>query len=99
LNARHVAPLLALILGAAGAAAAPDKCQIETMDIPVRLVESRPVATVKLNGVPVPLLVDSGAFYSFLSEASARQLNLRTKPAPEGLRVYGITGAVQALRV
>ncbi|PIM51180.1 hypothetical protein CS062_21110 [Roseateles chitinivorans] len=99
MNARHVAPLLALILGAAGAAAAPDKCQIETMDIPVRLVESRPVATVKLNGVPVPLLVDSGAFYSFLSEASARQLNLRTKPAPDGLRVYGITGAVQALRV
>ncbi|TXD93322.1 tetratricopeptide repeat protein [Mitsuaria sp. TWR114] len=101
MNARHVAPLLApllaLVLGTA--AAAPDKCQIEMMTIPVRLVESRPVATVKLNGVPVPLLVDSGAFYSFLSEASARQLNLRLKPAPDGLRVYGITGAVQALKI
>jgi len=101
LNARHVAPLLApllaLVLGTA--AAAPEKCQIEMMTIPVRLVESRPVATVKLNGVPVPLLVDSGAFFSFLSEASARQLNLRLKPAPDGLRVYGITGAVQALKI
>ena len=102
MNARHVAPLLApllaLVLGTA-AGAAPDKCQIEMMTIPVRLVESRPVATVKLNGVPVPLLVDSGAFFSFLSEASARQLNLRLKPAPDGLRVYGITGAVQALKI
>ena len=65
MNARHVAPLLApllaLVLGTA-AVAAPDKCQIEMMTIPVRLVESRPVATVKLNGVSVPLLVDSGAF-------------------------------------
>lgn len=78
---------------------APDRCQVETMAIPVRLVESRPVATVKINGVPVPLLVDSGAFYSFLSEASARQLDLRLRPAPSNLRVYGITGAVQALKV
>ena len=85
MNARHVAPLLAPLLAlvlSTAAVAAPDKCQIEMMTIPVRLVESRPVATVKLNGVPVPLLVDSGAFYSFLSEASARQLNLRLKPAP-----------------
>jgi predicted aspartyl protease/tetratricopeptide (TPR) repeat protein len=103
LNARHLAPLLALILtGTAGTAfaadAAPKRCGIETMVIPVRLVESRPVATLKLNGVPVPLLVDSGAFYSFLSEASARQLELKLRPQTN-LRVYGVTGQVQNLKV
>ena len=99
-----LAPVLALILGGQGQPARaaepdPNRCRIEAMDIPVRLVEQRPVATVKLNGVPVPMLVDSGAFYSFLSEASAKQLGLRLRPAPSNMRVYGITGAVEALKV
>lgn len=93
------AVLLAASLAASPAFAAQEKCHIEAMEIPVRLVESRPVATVQLNGVPVPLLVDSGAFFSFLSEASAKQLDLRLRPAPSNLRVYGITGAVEALKV
>lgn len=77
----------------------PNRCRIETMTIPVRLVEQRPVATVKINGTPVPLLVDSGAFFSFLSHASAKQLELKTRPVPDNLRVYGITGRVEDLKV
>ena len=104
MNARHLAPLMALILAgtAVDAMAAepdPNRCRIETMTIPVRLVEHRPVAMVKINGTSVPLLVDSGAFYSFLSEASARQLQLKLRPAPDNLRVYGNTGRVEGLKV
>jgi hypothetical protein len=33
-------------------------------EIPVRIVDGRPIATLKLNGIEVPLLVDSGAFMS-----------------------------------
>ncbi len=69
------------------------------MTLPVRLVEQRPVATVKINGTPVPLLVDSGAFFSFLSHASAKQLDLKTRPIPDNLRVYGIGGRVEDLKV
>ncbi|WP_431262860.1 aspartyl protease family protein [Roseateles chitinivorans] len=111
MNARRLAPLLAMILMATGAAAeetpdkAPEKvldknrCVIEAMTIPVRLVESRPVATLQLNGVAVPMLVDSGAFYSFLSASTAQQLALPLRRPPGNLKVYGVTGPVEGLRV
>ena len=63
--------------------------------MPVRMLGSRAVATVAINGHPVPLTVDSGAFFSVLTEAAATQLDLRTRSMP-GLRVEGIAGAMDA---
>jgi len=63
--------------------------------MPVKMVGSRAVATVAINGHPVPLTVDSGAFFSVLTEAAATQLDLRTR-SMSGLRVEGITGAMDA---
>ena len=70
-------------------------CQVESIEMPVKMVGSRAVATVGINGTPVPLTVDSGAFFSFLTDAAAEQLKL---PATRnwGLRVEGITGSVDA---
>lgn len=118
MNARHLAPALALILAATGAAAQtanpaidpaaapasdpkpdPNRCRIQTMDIPVQLIDQRPVSTVKLNGVSVPMLVDSGAFYGMLSTATARQLNLPLRHPPQGFKVRGQVGSVEQLRV
>jgi predicted aspartyl protease/tetratricopeptide (TPR) repeat protein len=98
------APLLAAVLTlvaplAAFAAGEPGRCAIETMDIPVRLIDHRPVATVQLNGVEVPMLVDSGAFYSMMSAATAAQLNLKLRRPPNGFTIQGHAGAVEALRV
>ena len=70
-------------------------CQIKVLDLPVKMVDSRPVATVGINGTPVPLLVDSGAAYSMLTEAAATQLNLRLRQLP-WMRVEGITGEIDA---
>lgn len=60
--------------------------------LPVTMVGSGPTVEVKLNGAPVRLVADSGAFYSTLSPAAASQLQLKTYPAPFGLRVSGING-------
>ncbi len=76
--------------------AARAACQIEVLELPVKMVGSRAVATVGINGTPVPLTVDSGAFFSILTEAAATQLNLRLRQAPPALRIQGITGRVDA---
>ena len=65
-------------------------CQIESLELPVRMVGSRAVATIGINGTMLPMTVDSGAFYSVLTEAAAAQLKLPLKAL--NLRVSGITG-------
>ncbi len=71
-------------------------CKLQQMEIPVRMLGQRPVATLTLNGTEVPMLVDSGAFFSMLSESAATQLNLRLRRLPEGMRIEGYTGRVDA---
>jgi predicted aspartyl protease/tetratricopeptide (TPR) repeat protein len=73
-------------------------CNLQQMTLSVRVVDRRAVATLTINGSPVQLMVDSGAFYSMLSPSTAAQLNLSTKPLPPGLRVEGYTGRIEARR-
>lgn len=68
-------------------------CKVETLDLPVKMVGSRATTTVGINGTQVPLMIDSGAFYSFLTDAAAEQLNLQMKRNTT-VRVEGITGRV-----
>ena len=69
-------------------------CQTETLELPVRMVGTRAVANVGINGTSVPLTVDSGAFYSMLTEAAAAQLKLQTRHE-FGLHIEGLTGSVE----
>lgn len=69
-------------------------CQVQTLELPVKMIGTRAVATVGINGTSIPLTVDSGAFYSFLTTAAAEQLKLTTRRA-DGLRVEGLTGRVE----
>jgi len=71
-------------------------CKLSQLEIPVRIVNKRPIGTLTLNGTEVPLLVDSGAFFSMLAPSTATQLGLRTRPLPEGLRINGYTGSIRA---
>lgn len=73
-------------------------CDLKQMEIPVRIVDHRPIATLTLNGTEVPMLVDSGAFFSMLSEATASQLNLPLLRLPAGVRIEGYTGRIEARR-
>jgi tetratricopeptide (TPR) repeat protein/predicted aspartyl protease len=71
-------------------------CAIKVMELPVTMVGSRAIATLGLNGTNVPLMVDSGAFFSMLTEATAAQLKLRLHPMPHGMEVEGLLGRIVA---
>jgi tetratricopeptide (TPR) repeat protein/predicted aspartyl protease len=83
---------LGLLWPAAGQAA----CQIAVMELPVKMVGTRAIATVGIKGKEVPLMVDSGAFFSMLTEAAAEQLDLPLQPLPRGMEVVGLAGRVEA---
>lgn len=83
-------------LGLACPLAAGAACSIKTMELPVKMVGQRAIATVGINGTQVPLIVDSGMFFSMLTEAAAEQLNLKLGPLPRGMGVRGLTGKVEA---
>ena len=86
---------LAALIGLAPLSASAD-CKLKALQLPVKMVGSRPIATIGINGTQVPLLVDTGAFYSMLTEAAASQLHLRTRALPDGFRITGFTGSIQA---
>jgi len=71
------------------------KCHVDIVEMPVKIVGSRAVATVGINGTSVPLTVDSGAFFSMLTDAAAAQLQLPVR-RNDRLRVEGLAGRVDA---
>ena len=82
---------LSILIAAATAFA--DGCKLnKIVDFPITMVGMRPLVTAKINDVDVQFLVDSGAFYSMLSAASAAQLKLKISSAPFPLRVTGVHG-------
>lgn len=72
------------------------QCKLKQLEIPVHIVNQRPIATLTLNGVKVSMLVDSGAFFSFLTPSTASQLNLPLSKLPSELLIQGYTGRVEA---
>lgn len=71
------------------------ECRLKSSELPVTIEGQRVVTRVRIYGVQVPLVVDSGAFFSFLTEGVARQLYLDIRSAPDGFNVQGVTGAVE----
>jgi tetratricopeptide (TPR) repeat protein/predicted aspartyl protease len=84
--------LLALALLAPAASRAD--CHMKVAEMPVYMVGSRVMTSLGINGQDVPMMVDSGAFYSFLSDGAAAQLALPTRSAHD-LEVNGLTGRVK----
>jgi tetratricopeptide (TPR) repeat protein/predicted aspartyl protease len=85
---------VALALAASPAAGATE-CRIGSLELPVTMLGTRAIATVGINGTDVPMMVDTGAFFSFLTPAAAEQLRLPVAHAAYGLRVRGLTGEVE----
>jgi tetratricopeptide (TPR) repeat protein/predicted aspartyl protease len=68
-------------------------CQLDKMaEFPITMMNLRPLMTAKINDADVQFLVDSGAFYSMISAASAAEFKLATYPAPFGFYITGIGG-------
>ena len=91
MRARHFgwAALLALISGPSALAGGCKLLQVGTL--PVTMHGLRPVVTVGLNGAKVPFLLDSGAFFSTISQDAVTRYALAEGPVP-GDSLY-LTGA------
>ncbi|MEO5687435.1 MAG: aspartyl protease family protein [Burkholderiaceae bacterium] len=82
---------LALLLPAASEAA----CHIKVAELTVHMVGTRAMTSVGIDGQDVPLMIDTGAFYSMLSDAAAAQLHLSTRRVPD-LVPQGLAGRIYA---
>ncbi len=82
MRARHFgwAALLALISGPGALAGGCKLLQVGTL--PVTMQGLRPVVTVGLNGTQVPFLLDSGAFFSTISQDAVTRYALAEGPVP-----------------
>jgi len=81
-------------LGAPSAVAAAKKCKIaKVVDLPITMNSLRPTIDVKINNRDAKFILDSGAFYSMISSATAAEYNLKTTQGPFGLKVIGVGGA------
>ena len=87
-------PLAALLAACASqAAAATGSCVVERWaQLPVTMAGTRPLVHASINGTDALFLADSGAFYSSLTTAAARQFDLPLRPAPFGFEVRGVGG-------
>jgi tetratricopeptide (TPR) repeat protein/predicted aspartyl protease len=65
-------------------------------ELPIAMSGTRPIITAKINNQDARFVLDSGAFYSMMSAATAAEFNLRLRPAPFGLRIEGVGGSATA---
>jgi tetratricopeptide (TPR) repeat protein/predicted aspartyl protease len=92
--ARVLFPLVSLLLASDPVIAAGCKLG-KIVEFPITMAGPRALTTAKINDVDVQFVVDSGAFYSMISAASAAQLKLKTTPAPFGFEVVGVHGTAE----
>ena len=68
------------------------ECKRAAVDLPVTISGTRALIDAKINRQDVRLLVDSGAFFSIISAATAEEFKLKMGPAPPGRRVKRTRG-------
>lgn len=87
---------LSLIPFARIAHAAAKKCVLtKVLELPITMNSLRPTIPVKINDRDARFVLDSGAFYSMMSSATAAEYALKLSPTPFGFRVIGIGGAAE----
>ena len=99
-GASWAATAAALCALSATAAVSAAQCTLKNFaEFPITMVGMRPLMTAKINDAEVRFIVDSGAFYSLMSGASAAQLKLKTSPAPGWFMVKGVRGAADEVSI
>lgn len=89
----------AAALGFAGPAHA-GHCQVGPIaSFPVTMVGRSPTTMLKVDGKPARFTLDSGAWWSVISQGSTVDLGLRQEPAPPFLQVIGIGGTARTSMV
>ncbi len=85
--------LAAVLLGCASAGAASANCVINPIaELHTTMEGRKALVDAKINGAPARFAVDSGAFYSSITEAAARQFALPLDPAPWNFTIKGVGG-------
>lgn len=70
-----------------------DECHLGSYGtLPVEMVGSRATTVVKINGNDARFILDTGAFFNFMSNANAAALGLKLEQAPFGYRIRGVGG-------
>ena len=88
--------VLAVTAGSIKPAAAAT-CQLSKfLEMSMMLAGRRPIVTTRIGGKDARFIVDSGAFYSTMSRASAAEFGLHLDPAPPWFRLRGINGDTSA---
>jgi len=67
-------------------------CKFNSTELRVTMSGPHPIIKARINGAEVGLIVDSGAFYSFLSPSTASQLKLALSRPPRQLVLTGAGG-------
>lgn len=84
-------------MAALGGGTASAKCSVENFGLlAVSMSGAKPITEAEINGHPVRFMVDSGAFYSLLGPATARELKLVTTPMAPNFELRGIGGGARA---
>src|SRR3954468_9328643 len=74
-------------------AVATAKCQVgKYAEIPVVMNGRAPTTTAQINGRDARFIVDSGAFYSTISAADAREFGLSVRGVGPNVRLKGVGG-------
>jgi tetratricopeptide (TPR) repeat protein len=63
-------------------------------EMPITMAGTRPLISAKIDGKEARFILDSGAFFSMMSAATAAEFNLKLRRAPFGFRVRGVGGSV-----
>ena len=89
---------LSAALVTASPAGAAESCKLLALgELPVSMDGLDPVVSGKIDGQPVRLIADSGAFFSTLNSNAAARLKLRSQYSGNGgFRVRGVNGEVEA---
>lgn len=84
---------LALFLPSAAGA----ECHLaKYLDLPVTMRGSRAIVSAQIGGKDAQFILDSGAFYSMMSRASADTYGLRLESLPSGFELRGVNGSANA---
>jgi tetratricopeptide (TPR) repeat protein/predicted aspartyl protease len=85
-----------MLLAVAAAPAAGEPCKMGRAGVlPVTMEDMQPLVHAAINGKDALFLADSGAFFSMLSTAGARQFNLTLEHVNHNFTVHGVGGASQ----
>lgn len=90
---RLLSPVVALLTPVPAIAA----CQVSKIaEFPVTMSGRQPLVAARFGTKETHFILDSGAFYSTISAASAAEFGLHVEPAPVWFRVKGVGGDVSA---